>query len=173
MKQGLALLVCCCFGCAPPATLRPIGGLPEGRNWEVGGAFAGVSPRPYVTENWHYVGQAWTTARLTSALNLSAVTAFDTMSSNVPCPPVRFRAGCCAAAVAAASQSAATQLTAAPTLSHARGWDDAGVGRPEILREQSLQHGEQRPVVEQILDHALRTSALPGSVTTYNLEVVV
>jgi hypothetical protein len=64
--------------CAPPASLRPLGGLPETRNMEVGGAFAGVSPRPYATESWHYVGQAWTTLRLTQALDVSAITAFDT-----------------------------------------------------------------------------------------------
>ncbi len=64
-------------GCAPPAMLRPLASLPEGRNAEVGGAFAAVSPRPYATEAWHYVGQAWGSFRLTRALDLSAITAFD------------------------------------------------------------------------------------------------
>jgi len=73
-----ASLLAVATACAPPANLRPLGGLPEGRSLEVGGAFAGVSPRPYVNERWRYVGQAWTTGRVTKALNLSAVTAFDT-----------------------------------------------------------------------------------------------
>jgi hypothetical protein len=73
-----ALIQAVVLGCAPPATLRPIGGLPPDRRAEVGAAFAGVGPRPYAVEPWRGVGQAWGTLRITRALDLSAITAFDT-----------------------------------------------------------------------------------------------
>jgi hypothetical protein len=65
------------IGCAPPMSLRPIGGLPLDRNAEVGAAFVRVGARPYVEESWQGVGQAWGSLRVSPALDLSAVTAFD------------------------------------------------------------------------------------------------
>ena len=66
------------FGCAPPMSMRPIGGLPLTRNREVGAAFAGVGPRRYAEESWQGVGQAWASTRVSRAIDLSAITAFDT-----------------------------------------------------------------------------------------------
>lgn len=65
------------LGCAPPMSMRPIGGLPLDRNAEVGAAFVRVGARPYVAESWQAVGQAWGTLRVSPAVDLSAVTAFD------------------------------------------------------------------------------------------------
>src|SRR3954466_613391 len=81
MDRRLACLalgaVTLALGCAPPMCMRPVGGLPLTRNAEVGAAFAGVGPRPYAEESWQGVGQAWGTMRVSPAVDLSAITAFD------------------------------------------------------------------------------------------------
>lgn len=65
-------------GCAPLATLRPLAGLGRDRDAEVGAAMTAVGPRPYVDEPWRGAAQLWGSLRATKALELSAVTAFDT-----------------------------------------------------------------------------------------------
>jgi hypothetical protein len=76
---GAAVSVAALAGsaCAPPMSMRPIGGLPPTRNAEVGAALAGVGPRPYAIESWQAVGQAWASTRLSRRVDVSAITAFD------------------------------------------------------------------------------------------------
>ena len=67
-------------GCAPLATLRALGGLGRDRDAEAGAAMTTVGPRPYVDEPWRGAAQLWGSLRASKALELSAVTAFDTQA---------------------------------------------------------------------------------------------
>jgi hypothetical protein len=71
------LVALAAIGCAPPMSMRPLGALPLTRNAELGAAFVGVGPRPYAEESWQGVGQAWGSTRVSDAVDLSAITAFD------------------------------------------------------------------------------------------------
>jgi hypothetical protein len=68
--------------CAPVADFRPPSALVRGdRTFEVGGGGVYVSPRPYVVESGHQMGQFWFTGRATRWLSLSAVGGFDAHSA--------------------------------------------------------------------------------------------
>jgi len=67
-------------GCAPLASLRPLAGLGRDRDAEAGAAMSAVGPRPYADEPWQGAVQLWGSLRATKALELSAVTAFDTQA---------------------------------------------------------------------------------------------
>jgi hypothetical protein len=72
------VIACCCFGCAPLASLRPAGELAANdRSWEVGAGAVALGPRPHVTETWQGAGQIWGTAALDSSLELALIGAFD------------------------------------------------------------------------------------------------
>ncbi len=77
---GRSLLGCALalIGCAPVASLRPASGLMPGRSVEVGLGGAATSPRPFVEEEWHGVGQVWMLTDLSPELTLSAIGVFDT-----------------------------------------------------------------------------------------------
>jgi hypothetical protein len=78
LRVSAMLTMIAAAGCAPPMSLRPIGGLPLTRDREVGAALAGVGPRPYAQESWQAVGQVWGSMHLTEKLDVSAISAFDT-----------------------------------------------------------------------------------------------
>jgi hypothetical protein len=63
--------------CSPIANLRPASGLMPGKKLEVGAGAAALSPRPFVSEDWEYAGQAWLSGNTSSLVTLSAIGAFD------------------------------------------------------------------------------------------------
>ncbi len=73
--RALALLLLA--GCAPPAALRPVPGLAEGRAAELGAGAVAQSPRPYVTEPWRVSAQMWGSGELDRRLELSTVVTLD------------------------------------------------------------------------------------------------
>jgi len=73
----LTLAIALGSGCAPLASLRPASALMAGRDNEVGLGAVAVSPRAFVDEPWLHSGQLWISRRVTSWLDLSAISAFD------------------------------------------------------------------------------------------------
>ena len=81
-RQALFASLFVALGCAPMADFRPPSALVRGdRTFEMGGGGVYVSPRPYVVEHAHGMGQLWFTGRAARWLSLSAVGAFDTQSA--------------------------------------------------------------------------------------------
>jgi hypothetical protein len=77
LRSPWTLLLVWTTSCGPFASFRPISALISEKSRELGLGAVTVSPRPYVDEPWRQAGQLWFTARATSWLNVSAISAFD------------------------------------------------------------------------------------------------
>jgi hypothetical protein len=72
-----AVIVAWFCGCAPVSSFRPASGIMPGKTLEFGMGGTALSPRPYVEEDWQYVGAVWVSSEATATSDLSAIMALD------------------------------------------------------------------------------------------------